>query len=261
MPHLVANDRTFHYFESGDGPVALFIHGFPLDATMWGEVTDELGGLRRCISVDLRGFGKTGRTTRQVLTMEDHADDLAAFLTKASVVAGVDVVGLSMGGYVALAFAQRHPDRIRSLALLDTKSTADSGEARAGRDAAAAMVVREGRSAFAASMVEALLADEASVWVRGRVRTMIEDTPTETIVAALAGMKQRPDRTQVLAHALVPTAVVIGENDRLASLADAEHMATASRGQLTVVPGASHLPPVEQPSAVVSVLRGLWLSE
>lgn len=261
MPHLVANDRKFHYLESGDGPVALFIHAFPLDATMWGEVTDELGGLRRCISVDLRGFGGTGRTTRQVLTMEDHADDLAAFLTKAQVVAGVDVVGCSMGGYVALAFAQRHPDRVRSLALLDTKATADSSEAQAGRDAAAAMVVRDGRSAFAASMVDALLAEQASVWVRGRVRTMIEEAPTETIVAALAGMKLRPDRTQVLAHAMVPTAVIIGEHDRLASLADAEHMASAARGQLTVIPGASHLPPIEQPSAVVRVLRGLWLAD
>lgn len=261
MPHLVANGRTFHYLEAGDGPVALFIHGFPLDATMWHEVMDDLGGLRRCIAIDLRGFGATGRTTRRVLTMEDHADDVAAFLTKASVVADVDVVGLSMGGYVALAFAQRHPDHVRSIALLDTKATADSQEAQAGRDAAAAAVVRDGRSAFAASMVEALLAEQASPWLRARVRTMIEDTPTETIVAALAGMKQRPDRTQVLAHSQAPAAVIIGEHDRLASAADAEHMAAAARTTVTVVPGASHLPPIEQPAAVVSALRALWLAE
>lgn len=261
MPHLVANGRTFHYLESGDGPVALFIHGFPQDSTMWHEVMDDLGGLRRCIAVDLRGFGASGRTTRQVLTMEDHADDLAALLTKASVVADVDVVGLSMGGYVALAFAQRHPDRLRSIALLDTKATPDSAEAQAGRDAAAAMVVAEGRSVFASSMVDALLAEQATPWVRARVRTMIEETPTETIVAALAGMKQRPDRTQVLAHTQVPAAVIIGEQDRLASTADADHMAAAARASVTVVPGAGHLPPIEQPAAVVSALRALWLAE
>jgi pimeloyl-ACP methyl ester carboxylesterase len=261
MPHLVAGGRTFHYLEAGDGPVALFIHGFPLDATMWHEVMDDLGGLRRCIAVDLRGFGGTGRTTRDVLAMEDHANDIAAFLTKASVVADVDVVGLSMGGYVALAFAQLHPDRLRSLALLDTKSTADSEEAQAGRDAAAAMAVREGRSAFAASMVDVLLAQQASLWLRARVRTMIEDTPTETVVAALAGMKQRPDRTQVLAHSKAPTAVIVGEQDRLTSFADAEHMAAAARTTVTVVPGAGHLPPIEQPAAVVSALRALWLTE
>jgi pimeloyl-ACP methyl ester carboxylesterase len=261
MPDLVANGRTFHYLEAGDGPVALFIHGYPFDATMWHEVMDDLGGLRRCIAVDLRGFGATGRTTRQVLTMEDHADDLAAFLVKASVVAGVDVVGLSMGGYVALAFAQRHPERIRSLALLDTKATPDSEEAKVGRDAAAVAVVRDGRSAFAASMVGAVLADQASLWVRARVRTMIEETPTETIVAALAGMRLRPDRTQVLAHSQVPAAVIVGEHDRLATLADAEHMVAAARARLTVVPGAGHLPPVEEPAAVVSALRALWLAE
>lgn len=261
MPVLEANDNTFHYLENGDGPVALFIHGFPFDATMWREVMDDLGGLRRCIAVDLRGFGATGRSTRPVLTMEDHADDLAVFLDKASVVAGVDLVGMSMGGYVALAFAQRHPDQLRSLALLDTKATADSEEARAGRDVAASLAVREGRTAFATGLIDALLAEQAPTWMRARVRTMIESTPTETVVAALEGMKQRPDRTQVLAHARVPMSVLVGEHDRLASVEEAQQMADAGHGALTVVPGAGHLTPIEQPGVVVTALRTLWLAE
>ncbi len=261
MPHVVANDNTFHYLEEGDGPVALFIHGFPFDATMWREVMDDLGGLRRCIAVDLRGFGGTGRSIRPALTMEDHADDLAVFLDKTSVVAGVDLVGLSMGGYVALAFAQRYPDRVRSIALLDTKATPDSDEAKAGRDAAALRVVQDGRSPFATTLIQALVSDQAPTWVRGRLRTMIEATPTETMVAALEGMKHRADRTQVLAHTQVPVAVIVGEHDRLASLADAQHMVEAAGATLTVIPEAGHVTPIEQPAAVVSALRALWLKE
>ena len=89
---------------------------------------------------------------------------------------------------------------------------------------------------------------------------MIESTPVETIVAALEGIKQRPDRTQVLAHLQVPVGVIVGEHDRLAPPPDAQAMADAAGVEMTVVPGAGHMTPIEQPAAVVTALRGLWLS-
>jgi pimeloyl-ACP methyl ester carboxylesterase len=261
VPFLDVNGTAFHYHQRGDGPVAVFIHGFPFDGTMWIEQLEEAAGLRRAIAIDLRGFGRSDRSTRPVLTMEDHADDLAAFLDKSSVVTPIDVVGLSMGGYIALAFAQRYPDRIRSLALIDTRATADSEEAKAGRDVAAALVVREGRSALAASMLDLLVADQASPWTRARVRTMIEGTPTESIVAALEGMKQRPDRTQVLVRVQAPVAVIVGEHDRLASVSEATEMATTADAALTVVTGAGHMAPIEQPAAVAAALRALFIAQ
>ncbi|GMQ86725.1 MAG: alpha/beta fold hydrolase [Acidimicrobiia bacterium] len=260
MPYLEANESTFHYLESGDGPVALFVHGFPLDATMWSEQLEGLAALRRCLAIDLRGFGRSGRSPRPVLAMEDHAADLEAFLDKGSVAAAIDLVGLSMGGYVALAFAELYPERIRSIALIDTKSTPDSEEAKAGRDATAMRLVKEGRAGFATDMTDALLAAEASPWTRARVRTMIESTPTETMVAALEGMKQRPDRTTVLAALRAPVTVIVGEQDRMAPLAEAEYMARSGRGTLTVIPGAGHLSPIEQPNAVTAALRTQWLT-
>ncbi|MCH8991132.1 MAG: alpha/beta hydrolase [Acidobacteria bacterium] len=260
MPYLEANEAKFHYLESGDGPVALFVHGFPFDATMWSEQLDGLAALRRCLAIDLRGFGRSGRSPRPVLTMEDHAADLEAFLDKGSVAAAVDVVGMSMGGYVALAFAELYPERIRSIALIDTKSTADSEEAMAGRDATAARLVREGRAGFATDLTDLLVAAEASPWIRARVRTMIESTPTETMVAALEGMKQRPDRTSVLAALPASVTIIVGEEDRLAPLEDAQYMAKSGRGALTVIPGAGHMSPIEQPNAVTAALRTQWLT-
>ena len=258
MPYLEANESEFHYLETGDGPVALFVHGFPFDATMWSEQLDGLAALRRCLAIDLRD--RSGRSLQPVLTMEDHAADLEAFLDKGSVAAAIDVVGLSMGGYVALAFAELYPDRIRSIALIDTKSTADSEEAMAGRDVTAARLVREGRAGFATDLTDLLLAAEASPWIRARVRTMIESTPTETMVAALEGMKQRPDRTTVLAALPVPVTVIVGEEDRLAPLEEAQYMAKSGRGALTVIPGAGHMSPIEQPNAVTAALRTQWLT-
>ncbi|MEA2024147.1 MAG: alpha/beta hydrolase [Actinomycetota bacterium] len=257
MPEITINGHEVFYREQGSGSVALFVHGFPLDSTMWLEQLDALSDVRRCIAPDLRGFGRSAPSVRPVLTMEDHAFDLVA-LIDALGVERVDLIGLSMGGYVALAFAERYPERLRTLALVDTKSTEDSVDAKAGRDAASDRVAAEGRSGLATDMVGVLVAESASSWTRARLRTMIEATPAEAIVGALKGMKQRPDRTTALSSLTIPVAVIVGENDVLSPIAEADHMAVAAGAALTVVPDAGHMTPIEDPAAVTDALRSLW---
>jgi len=259
MPRITIDEHEFFYREQGTGPVALFVHGFPLDSTMWLEQIRMLSDVRRCIAPDLRGFGHSSPSTRPVLSMEDHADDLCAFLDALGI-DQVDLIGLSMGGYIALAFAERYPERLRTLALVDTKSTEDSEDAKAGREAAAERVAAEGRSDLATDMIGVLVAGSASIWTRSRLRTMIESTAAESIVAALQGMQRRPDRTSVLANLSVPIGVIVGEHDVLSPLAEADHMAVAAGGVLTVVPDAGHMSPIEDPLSVAGALRSLWSS-
>lgn len=257
MPHISVNGHEFFYRERGGGSAALFVHGFPLDSTMWLEQIQILSGMRRCIAPDLRGFGRSSPSTRPVLSMEDHADDLVAILDTLGI-EHVDLVGLSMGGYIALAFGEHHPERVRTLALVDTKSIEDPPDAKAGRVAAAERVAADGRSGLAADMIGVLVAESASAWTRARLRTMIESTPAETIIAALQGMKDRPDRTTVLSNLSVPVAVIVGEHDVLSPVVDADHMAAAAGGALTVVPNAGHMSPIEDPVTVAGALRTLW---
>jgi len=257
MSTIAVNSHQFFLRERGRGPVALFVHGFPLDSTMWLEQVDRLSDVRRCIAPDLRGFGASVPTLRTALTMEDHADDLAGILDALDV-ERVDLIGLSMGGYIALAFADRYPGRVRTLALVDTKSTGDSEEGKAGRSAAAVRVAAQGRSGFATDMMPMLVSESASPWLRARLRTMIEAAPAESIVAALEGMKRRPDRTVVLSNIAVPVGVIVGEDDVLTPLADADHMAAAAGAALTIVPDAGHMAPVENPGPVEAALRSLW---
>jgi len=257
MATITVNHHQFFTRERGRGPVALFVHGFPLDSTMWLEQTERLSDVRRCIVPDLRGFGSSAPSLRTVLTMEEHADDLVGIIDVLGI-ERVDLVGLSMGGYVALAFAERHPDRLRTLALVDTKSTGDSEEGKAGRSAAALRIATEGRAGFATDMVPMLVSESASPWLRARLRTMIEAAPAESIVAALEGMKRRPDRTAVLSNIGIPVGVIVGEHDALTPLADADHMAAAAGAALSIVPDAGHMAPVENPAAVEAALRSLW---
>ena len=260
MHYVTANNHTFSYREQGSGPVALFVHGFPLDSTMWLDQIADLSDIRRCVAPDLRGFGGSTPTTEADLSMERHANDMVAFLD-ALEIDRVDLVGFSMGGYIALAFAERHPNRLRSLAMVDTKSAPDSEAGREGRDAAAARVTADGRSALASDLIGVLLDESASLWTRARFRTMVEATPTETIVAALKGMRDRPDRTSVLAGLPVPVAVIVGESDAPTPVSEADQMASTAGGRLTVIPDAGHMAPIEQPSLVANALRSLWSEE
>jgi len=226
---------------------------------MWLEQIQMLSDVRRCIAPDLRGFGRSSRSTRPVLSMEGHADDLAALLDALGV-ERVDLIGLSMGGYIALAFAERYPERLRTLALVDTKSTEDSPDAKAGREAAAERIAAEGRSGLASDMIGVLVAESASTWTRARLRTMIESTPAESIVAALMGMRDRPDRSTVLSNLAIPVAAIVGEHDVLSPIAEADHMAVSAGGTLTIVPDAGHMSPIEDPVSVAGALRSLWSS-
>ncbi|MCP4250920.1 MAG: alpha/beta fold hydrolase, partial [bacterium] len=170
-----------------------------------------------------------------------------------------DIVGLSMGGYVALALWELFPGVIRSLVLANTRSGADSEEGRAGREAQAQAVVAEGRAPLAAKLVDALLAPAHDLTAAARLRTMVESTPVETIVASLRGMAARPDRTELLAGITVPTFVISGEEDALIPPLDSHEMSSAIPGsEFFVVPGAGHLGPIERPDAFAEALRGFW---
>ncbi len=255
MPYIEVSGTRLHYLESGEGAVALFIHGFPFDSSMWTGQLAALADRRRCLAFDLRGFGESAPSLATELSMEGHASDLAEAVDGLDV-GPVDVIGLSMGGYVALAMWEVFPHLVRSLALVDTRAAADSAEGKAGRDAAAAALVADGRPAWGAGLIDALVADDATTWVRARMREMIEAAPYPALVAALAGMRQRPDRTELLATISVPTLVVVGEADRLTPPAEAEAMAAAIPGAtLAVIPGAGHMSPLERPGEVNAALR------
>ncbi|MFO7548776.1 MAG: alpha/beta fold hydrolase [Acidimicrobiia bacterium] len=242
----------------GNGRVALFIHGFPLDHRMWLDQLIALSRHRRCVAVDLRGHGASPWVGDAVHSPELLADDLAAVI-EAITLEGADVVALSMGGYVALALAERRPELVRTLTLIDTRSGSDTDQTRTGRDTMAEVAATEGTGRVAADMIPRLVAAGAGVLVRARLRTMIEETPAETMVADLRGMRDRPDRTQVLATLEAPLAVLVGEHDAITPPEEAAAMAESGGVTARVIPGAGHMSPMEHPEAVNRWVLEHWL--
>ncbi len=258
MPTATINGRDLHYRERGSGPVAILVHGFPLDSTLWLDQLEGLADVRRVVAVDLRGSGRSGPVTGESNTMELHASDLDHLCDHLGAET-VDLAGMSMGGYVALAFAELFGHRLRSLALLNTKASPDTAEGKQGRDATATKIVAEGRAAVVDGLAGALLGPDASRTARARFRTMVEGTAYETIVASLLGMRDRPDRTHVLSSVGVPSLVLTSEHDPIAPEDDSRAMAAAlGDAEFVLVPGAGHMSPMEAPGAVTTALRALF---
>ncbi len=257
-----------YYREAGEGDLAVFIHGFPLDHSVWLNQLQGLAHVRHCIAPDLRGHGRSDPMVEPSLSMEVIADDIAG-LIEALGATEADIIGLSMGGYAALALYELRPAMVRSLALVDTRATPDSVEARAARDALAEQLLDTGRAVFAGQMIPTLLGPRPTRATRSRVRSMIEDNRYETLVAVLEGMKDRPDRSALLPQIAVPTLVIVGEYDMLTPPAQGRAMAESIPGARTaVIPGAGHLSPLERPdevnSALIELLEGrkvVWWRE
>jgi len=243
-----AFDRT-----PGAGAPLVLVHGFPLDRTVWDWQSRALAGV---IAPDLPGFGESALRPGPP-SIDAYADAVGALLDRLDVERAV-VGGVSMGGYVALAFARRSPERVKGLVLVDTRAGADSAEAKRGRDETAAFVRAHGCAALADRMLPKLLAPRSlrdAAPLAARLSEMIASQPREGVVEALAAMRDRPDSTELLAKIDVPTLVVAGAEDALIPPAESRAIADAVRGaRLEIIPDAGHLPNYERPASFNDVV-------
>ncbi len=239
----------------GDGRAILFVHGFPLDRTLWRHLIATLSGWQR-IAPDLRGMGLSDAPD-DGYTMTDYADDLAALLDALRIEQAV-VCGLSMGGYVGFEMFRRHRDRVAALILVNTRAEPDDETANRGRDNMIALVEQDGAGTLADVMIPKLLGPSsmaAMPRVIEHLRTMITASPGRGLIGALTAMRGRQDSTPLLPTIDVPTLVVAGRDDQLIPTSTTQSIANAIPGaQFTLIPEAGHVAPLEQPVAVSRVV-------
>ncbi len=246
-----------YVIEAGSGPAVVLLHAFPLNASMWSAQREALSASYRVLCPDQRGFGGS-QLGHDDPSLDEVADDVAAMLDARKVETCV-LGGLSMGGYVAMAFARRHPDRLRGLVLADTKASADTPEAAANRRRIADEVIEAGH---ARQLVDEVLpkllgatTKEQRPLVQGRVKALVERAPQYAVAWAQRAMADRPDSVETLRGVGVPALVVVGEEDELSPPADARVMADAlPDARLVTIPGAGHLTNVEAPEAFNAAL-------
>lgn len=249
MPNIRVNNIQLAYNDTGSGPAIVLIHGYPFNRSMWTEQVSLLNDRFRVVTLDLRGHGESESSTG-ASTMKLMAEDVAALMDEIGIERAV-VGGLSMGGYVTLAFHQLFPERVEKLLLADTRAQADTEEGKATRAEQVQQILADGMAGIVNAMLPKLLSPETVSKrpdVVKRVRDMMIHTSPAGAAAALRGMAEREDQTGRLAQIKVPTLIVVGKEDPITPVADSQKMHERIAGsQLVVIENASHVSNIEQP--------------
>jgi pimeloyl-ACP methyl ester carboxylesterase len=241
----------------GSGPPALFIHGHPFNRTMWRPQLGDLQDCARLLVPDLRGFGESGVSPGTVL-LDEIALDLAVLLDDL----GIDrvvLVGLSMGGQIALDFCRLFPARVRGLVIAASSAREDTPGGYARRYRVAERLLQEGMKGYLEEELPNFIGAttmRTQPAIVDHVRTMILSTNPVGAAAALRGRAERRDHVESLAGTRVQSLIIVGADDRYTPVPEAQLLAMKlPRAQLAVLPGIGHMPNLEAPQQFNALIR------
>lgn len=252
------NDWSLSFDTAGEGMPLLFIHGYPLSRKIWEPQSAGLAAYARVISPDLRGHGDTDPVPGPY-SVDLLAEDCVNLLDNLGITQPVVVCGLSMGGYVTLAFFRKFAERMAGMILTATRAGADSPEGKANREKAITIAQSSGAQAIADSMLPKMFSpltytDQPTLVER--IRSLMAGTSINGIVGALQAMKDRPDSTQLLSTINKPVLIIHGSDDQLIPATEASMMQNSISGaELVIIERAGHLLNLEQPAAFNQAVR------
>ncbi len=260
---IKVNRINLAYDIKGVGLPIVMLHAFPLNRTMWRQQISELSKKFQIIAPDFRGFGKSQRTSKPYL-IDKLAEDIYALMRKLEIPKFV-LGGLSMGGYVALAFYRNYPDAVQALILADTRAEADTDEGKKNRKALAEQVIKDGPRVIAEQLTPKLLGKttlaKRPLLVK-QVKKIISSTSITGIANASLGMAFREDSNPLLPSITCPTLILVGEEDALTPVPQSENLhRNIQNSEMVVIPAAGHLSNMENPkafnAAVKQFLKGI----
>ncbi|HLE63582.1 MAG TPA: alpha/beta fold hydrolase [Pyrinomonadaceae bacterium] len=256
MPIARVRGIELAYDDEGTGRGVVLLHGYPFNRSMWRRQIVELKGFCRVITPDLRGHGESQVAPSTIETM---ARDVEALMT-ALEIPNATIGGLSMGGYVALAFYRLFPLRVRELVLADTRASVDTEEGKQDRSKQKERALREGMNGIADDLLAKLFAPSTPAKhpeVVEQVRGMVVHTNPEGAAAALTAMAERDDQTTFLSRIVCSTLIICGRHDTITPLLDSELMQREIAGsKLVVIEEAGHVSNLEQPEQFNRALVG-----
>jgi 3-oxoadipate enol-lactonase len=241
MYTFAVNGINLAYSRRGKGTPLVLVHGFPLDSSSWNEIIPFLEDKFDIVTPDLRGFGQS-TTIASPHSMSDMADDLAGLLDHLGI-GKTAMAGHSMGGYVALAFAKKYPNRVIGLGLVSSQAAGDPPERKQGRYKTAADVAEKGVGVVVEAMTPKLSADPR---VQTFVRGVIEKQSNDGVIGALKAMAEREDLTSILSSFEFPFVLIHGDGDALIPIDRSKEIKTMiPSAKLVELKGAGHMPMME----------------
>lgn len=235
------------YTDKGKGKTVVLLHGFLENAGMWNPLVDKQSKTNRVICIDLLGHGKTG-CLGYVHSMELMAETVHAVLKHLKITHSI-FIGHSMGGYVALAYAEIFPKEILGLCLMNSTAQSDSEERKQNRDRAIAAVKQNYKSFVGIAIVNLFRPKNRTIFSE-QIKLIKQDalkTPVQGIIAALEGMKIRKDRTELLKNSPFKKLMIISKKDPVLNYNDLIEQAQNSDVNVVEFPDG-HMSHVENKS-------------
>jgi len=241
----------------GKGETIVLLHGFLESSTIWKNVVSAFKETHQIIAIDLLGHGKTEKLG-YIHSMETMAETVHAVLSELKV-EKASIIGHSMGGYVALAFAEKFPQQLEKLILLNSSTVADSEERKENRDRAKRLV-KQNKQAFISMAIKNLFTDENRNALRTEINALVEEAvqlPEEYIIASVEGLKNRKDRTEILQQYSGEKIIIAGKNDPVVTFKEIEAIAEKTNSTFISFEDG-HMSYLENEEELLKVLNELF---
>jgi pimeloyl-ACP methyl ester carboxylesterase len=248
-------DVKAFYTDEGNGEAILFVHGFAEDGSVWEEFSKAFGAYRVIIP-DMPGY-RNSSLAGETTSVDDMAELVKAILDREKI-EKVHFVGHSMGGYAAMAFAEKYPEMLKTVTMFHSQPYADDEEKKKNRHKSADLVRRNGTEVFVRELYNNLFADKFKSSHRNFVDQRIakaQQYKPEAIIASLLAMADRPDRPQVLKNIKVPVLFIIGQEDKAIphdKSLEQTHLPQVS--EVHILPGVGHMGMFEEREAAQRII-------
>ncbi len=252
---ILFKNAKISFSDVGKGRAIVLLHGFLENATMWDEVVPKLCTRNRIIIIDLLGHGKSD-CLGYVHTMELFAETVTAVLKHLRIRKCI-LIGHSLGGYVALAFAEKHPEKIKGLCLMNSTSNEDDEERKALRARANKMIQHNFTNMVRLSFVN-LFGPKSRAVFKKEIDHGIQQalkTPVQGYIAANEGMRNRPNRNHVLAEHDFKKLIIVGKKDPVLDYDNALKEADKTASKVIVFDNG-HMSHIENTSELIVTLKG-----
>ena len=244
-----------HFFEKGQGPALLFLHGFCESGEMWRHLADSLSTQYRVICPDLPGFGNSP-LTQPIQSIEEVAEQLEEWMDAHQIKDPI-VLGHSLGGYVALALLERMGNRIKAIGLLHSTAFGDDEEKKEMRNRTLTFLKKHGAAKFVTSFVPQLFPEHRRIELAEAMEQAVEDgkrSSLEGLLAYTVAMRDRKDRLAVLEQFVGPKLLLAGTLDGAVKI-DASRAQKGAYTHYIELEGVGHLGMVEEKEKTLEVLQ------
>lgn len=243
----IHRETTIHYTVRGTGKPVVLLHGFGEDDTIWNETAEVLSAHCQCLIPQIPGSGGSDCLPGKP-AISDYADVIYTILEKENIPQCI-FIGHSMGGYIALSFAEKFPSMLRALCLYHSSAYADDPTKIESREKAIHLIREKGSMAFLKTAIPGLFYDTEKHHnnIQHLLQKATQFTP-ESLIQYYEAMIHRKDTTHVLEKILVPVYFILGEHDKAVPFKHGlQQSHLPKHAHLTILRQAAHMGMIEEP--------------